>query len=78
MENEKENQITPEQTEKMLKVIEGEPTWQERLELLVPSMYSIAISSVAQDIMIKSLKEANINNDKLDNNNNSDNSSCNA
>jgi len=36
---------TDEENERMLKVIEGEPTWQENLQSLVPAIYSLAIAN---------------------------------
>ena len=59
--------VTKEETEKMLKVIEGDPSITEVLQSLVPAFYNIAIMGAMSQIMSNSLKEVfkddkNINN----------------
>ena len=45
-----------EENEKMLKVIEGKPTWSETVQDLVPLLYSLAISNVALNVVSKSME----------------------
>jgi len=48
--------ITKEENEKILKVIEGQPTFQEIIKDLVPVIYSLAILSITSEFVFKELK----------------------